>query len=83
MILLRDAAGSYNDSDKHTGWTEQHEVSDIDSLVANMQEALAGDENAPKPRMYEVLEVQVVRKVRVGRRVETSVVVDVNEEGGE
>jgi hypothetical protein len=72
MILVKDAYG------QTVHWVE-NEAEDIDALVDTMSEALEGDENAPKPREFEVIEVEVVRKVKVARRVQTSVLVDVTE----
>jgi hypothetical protein len=73
MILVKDAIGST------TYWIEQPHVEDIDAYVDTMSEALEGDENAPKPRQFEVMEVEVVRRINVARRVQTNVLVDVTE----
>lgn len=80
MILLRDTVNnSYGDTEGARLWSEQKKVEDIDSLIETMSEALEGDENAPKPRSYEVIEVQVVRRTTLARRVQTNVLVDVTE----
>jgi DNA relaxase NicK len=80
MILVRDLNDGFGDGPKRTHWIEHVEAEELEKLIAQMQKSLEGDENAPKPRAYEVLEVEVTRKVIVHRSVEHVVNVNVQEE---
>lgn len=80
MILIRPLDDAFGDTETYRAWSEQKGVEDIDALIANMEKTLEGDENAPKPRAYEVIEVDVTRKVAIARKVEHVVSVAVNEE---
>lgn len=58
------------------GWAEQ-KVSDMDTLIAQMEHALEG-ENAARPRKYRVIEVDIIRELHIEREV--SVVTNVSVE---
>lgn len=81
IVLVREAGeGAWGDTDKTRAWVEHLGVADVDALVEQVGESLRGDENNPKPRKFEVIEVTVQRRTEIARRVETRVVVDVKEE---
>lgn len=75
MILIHALREDYPNT-----YTVVTGVEDLDEYIATIEKALEGDENAPKPRAYEVIEVDVTRKVKVERAVRHVVDVKVDEE---
>lgn len=74
MILVRTAEGS----PRYATWTEQ-EAESIDELVAEMETALETEDGFATDREYEVIRVEVVRRVKVSRKVVHTPVVSVTE----
>lgn len=76
MVLIRDLTDTFGDTDRHVKYVHQVEVDDIEGLINEMSEALE-TEGIAKPRSYEVIEVQAVRKVYIEREVQQHVAVKV------
>lgn len=76
MVMIRDLTDTFGDTNKHVHYVHQVEVENIEGLINEMSEALEA-EGIAKPRAYEVVEVETVRKVYVEREVQQKAIVKV------
>lgn len=78
MIFVRNAEHRGFDLDTYAYWSEQRRDDDIDLVIDNITDTLEKDES-DEPRSYEVIEVQVLRRVIVEREVQKHVAVNARE----